>query len=294
MRKDLFDFLEVLSSQRKTFSFALLSNGSFISQDIAETLKVLKPTFVQVSMEGGEKTHDTIRGRGNFNSVIHAIKHLRHAGINTLVFFNAHKDNFREYESVAELGMKLGVSNIWTDRFIPAGTGLSMADRVLSTEEMREFFSIVKKAKQKIEGKWRCKTTISMNRALQFILGENELYRCSAGGNLLIIGTDGSLYPCRRMPVSVGNVTLTDLSCLYETSPFLIKLRDRKFISAGCERRFYVSLCNGGLRCLSYALSRDPFVRDPGCWMKRNDDYLKANTIDWSDLLERTQNEHVI
>jgi MoaA/NifB/PqqE/SkfB family radical SAM enzyme len=215
MRKDLFDFFEVLSSQRKTFNFALLTNGSFISKDIAEMLKNLKPSFVQVSIDGGDETHDNIRGRGNHSTVIQAINNLRHAGIKTLISFTAHKGNFREFESVAELGRKLGVSNIWTDRFIPAGTRSTMADNVLSKEETHGFFSIVMKAKQKIEGKWRHQTTISMNRALQFILGDGEPYRCSAGENLLTIGTDGSLYPCRRMPVSIGNVTSTDLSCLY-------------------------------------------------------------------------------
>ena len=50
-------------------------------------------------------------------------------------------------------------------------------------------------------------TMVSNGRALQFC-GDPcaEIYRCSAGGNLLILLADGSLMPCRRLPVIIGNI----------------------------------------------------------------------------------------
>ncbi|MEA3325633.1 MAG: SPASM domain-containing protein, partial [Euryarchaeota archaeon] len=75
---------------------------------------------------------------------------------------------------------------------------------------------------------------------------------------------NGDLYPCRRMPIRAGNLLETPLIELYYESDLFCALRKR--ISEGCEGCFYSGLCRGGLRCLSYALTGDPFTTDPGCW----------------------------
>ena len=39
-------------------------------------------------------------------------------------------------------------------------------------------------------------------------------------------------------------------------------------VSKGCEDCSFARKCRGGLRCLSYALTGDPFTADPGCWRR--------------------------
>ena len=53
-----------------------------------------------------------------------------------------------------------------------------------------------------------------MNRALQFLEGDGRPYRCTAGESLLILMPSGDLYPCRRMPIPLGNVTKVPLEKL--------------------------------------------------------------------------------
>ena len=89
----------------------------------------------------------------------------------------------------------------------------------------------------------------------------------TAGDSLLTVQPNGDLYPCRRMPIRVGNVMDTPLADLYYESELLCELRDKNRISEGCEGCSHAHTCRGGLKCLSYAMTGDPFKADPGCWI---------------------------
>ena len=115
--------------------------------------------------------------------------------------------------------------------------------------------------------RWRfCRTEVSMHRALQFLEGGYRPYHCTAGDTLVTVEPNGDLYPCRRMPIQVGNMMETPLLKLYYGSDLFRSLRDRNRISDNCQSCFYSKLCRGGLKCLSYAVTGDPFRSDPGCW----------------------------
>ena len=70
------------------------------------------------------------------------------------------------------------------------------------------------------------------------------------------------------MPIRVGNLMETPLERLYYQSDLFQALRDRHRTSGGCQGCLYSRLCRGGLKCLSYAMTGDPFQGDPGCWVK--------------------------
>ncbi len=266
VRKDFLDLLEIFSQNKSFFSFAILTNGSFIDSKMASKLANLAPSFVQVSLEGTKNTHDNIRGDGNFEQTVSAIKHLVREKIHTLISFTAHRGNFREFPELVQIGKKLKVNRIWSDRFIPRGAGNDMAHEMLSPQETQEFFQIMESERAKIKRTWFNKTEIAMHRALQFLVGNGKPYRCTAGDTLITVQPNGDLYPCRRMPISVGNLITSPLEKLYYGSGLFQELRDKNKISEGCEECFYNKLCQGGLKCLSYAITGNPFKKDPGCW----------------------------
>jgi radical SAM protein with 4Fe4S-binding SPASM domain len=265
VRKDFLDLLNVFHDNRDWFDFAILSNGSLIDQTMAGRLRDLGPAFVQVSLEGTEHTNDRIRGAGSHARAVSALKEMAKEGIYTLLSFTAHRSNYREFEDVARLGCEIGVSRVWADRLIPYGASVSLREQMLSPEETREFFEIMYKAKR--EGMLGfSRTDIPMHRALQFLLAGGRPYQCGAGYSLITIDAKGDLFPCRRMPVPVGNVLETPLSELYYNSELFCSLRDREKMSEGCEECDFSDKCLGGLKCLSYALTGSPFKADPGCW----------------------------
>ena len=58
------------------FRFGILTNGTLIDAHVARRLGELKPAFVQVSLEGSQKTNDAIRGAGTFDRITAALQHL--------------------------------------------------------------------------------------------------------------------------------------------------------------------------------------------------------------------------
>jgi radical SAM protein with 4Fe4S-binding SPASM domain len=269
IRADFPDLLNVLSSHRERFSFAILTNGSLIDASVARLLHGLKPSFVQVSIEGSPATHDSLRGAGNFTRTVKALETLVRHGVRTFISFTAHRGNLREFHEVARLGRTLRVARVWADRLIPCGSGFTLADTLLTPDETRELFEIMYKARANAARKWFGRTEVAMHRALQFLVGGGAPYQCAAGDSLITVMPNGDVFPCRRMPIRVGNLFETQLSQLYYQSDLLRSLRDRTRVSQGCEECCYAGLCRGGLRCLSYSMSGDPFTADPGCWLAK-------------------------
>jgi radical SAM protein with 4Fe4S-binding SPASM domain len=257
------DLLHRFREDRELYSFAILTNGSFIDRTMAKSLKNFSPSFVQVSIDGTRKTHDELRVKGDYARTLTALRELIKEGIPTLISFTAHRKNFREFPSVAKIGRKIGVNKVWSDRLIPEGNGREIGEMVLTQEETREYVQILKNERDKSH--LFSKTVIGMERALQFLESGSIPYHCSAGDCLITVLPNGDLLPCRRLPIKVGNVHENSLINLYN-NPIFCKLRsaDGGETCSGC---LYQNLCRGGLRCLAYAVCGELDTGDPGCWI---------------------------
>lgn len=264
VRDDFMSLLELMAAERKLFSFAVLTNGTMITPSIVKTLRLLKPGFVQISIDGTQETHDRIRGAGSYKQAVEGLKLLVDGLIPTHISFTAHNDNFREFPHVAQLGRRLGVDRVWADRMVPCGRGSEGEYKLLTPDETVEFFGLMKKEHKR---GWFRRSPVSLHRSLQFTAGSGRPYRCTAGDTLVTVLPNGDVCPCRRMPLVVGNLFRERLEHIYATSSLFRDLRDRDRISRGCEGCFYARTCSGGSRCLACAVHGDPFHADPGCWL---------------------------
>jgi radical SAM protein with 4Fe4S-binding SPASM domain len=231
---------------------------------MARRLRQLGPSYVQVSNDGAQTTHDGLRGPGDFERTVAAVRRLVRAGVPTVISFTAHRPNYGEFLEVARLGRRLGVTRVWADRLIPVGRGAAI--ETLRPEETRDLFRLMRRARQEAPRGWFRRTRIPMHRALQFLEGGRP-YQCTAGDTLITVQPNGDVYPCRRLPIRVGNLVETPLAEVHRDSPLLHSLRDRSRVSRGCEGCRHEPVCRGGLRCLAYAVTGDPFQADPGCWL---------------------------
>ena len=262
-REDVWDLLEAISREAGSLSFGLLTNGSFLDGPSIRKLRGLNPRFAQVSLDGDRETHDNIRGDGDYDRVLGVIGALMAEGIFTMISFTAGAGNYRQFPHVARLGRALGVGKVWTDRMIPLGHGAAMApmDKAMTAE----YIKIVAEEKRLAEDSFFSRTEVAADRALQFLGAGGKPYRCRAGESLITIMPDGTLYPCRRMPINCGNVMEAPLARLYHGGALMKSLRDRGRIPEGCQGCSYARFCSGGLRCMSSAACGDPFRADPGC-----------------------------
>lgn len=265
LQEDFFALLELLSKSKQYYDIAILTNGTLITKTIASRLKDFNLAFVQVSIDGVERTHDQLRGQGNYKKTVEAVQFLVQAGVKTSISFTAHRGNFHEFSQVVELGRKLKVNKVWADRHIPMGQGVSLQDQMLTPEETKELFVSMEKARKQMSRRWFTKTKVGLERGLQFLVGGGRPYHCAVGRSLITVMPNGDVYPCRRMPIKIGNVTEKSLLAIFETSPLLREFREPS-VRVGCEECNYAKECGGGLACLAYALDGEHVRADPGCW----------------------------
>ncbi len=251
---DLFWLLE--EAGNRGITTAVLTNGTLIGRREAAELKRLDVDYVQVSLDGLRETHDKIRGEGSFDLAIRGIRELKAQGIYVTVAFTAQRENHKELSRLADFCNNLGADKLWFDRVvIPKDE-----DKNNLSLSSKEYSALCRKASRlNRQGK------ISCARALQFIpCKEKNIYSCNAGSRLLAILADGTVMPCRRLPIEVGNVTQSELLTIYRESPELIKLRKSE-IPEKCKPCKYAQSCRGGAKCIACAKSGRYDIPDPDC-----------------------------
>ena len=258
----LFKILDLIKEDSDLISFSILTNGTLINEKIAQRLKSYNPEYVQVSLEGGKRTNDYIRGKGTYKKIAEGIINLRKANIFTSISFTATSLNYKEFPKVVRYAGKYGVNNVWSDRFIPLGD--SDRSLALNYEQTREYLEIMNKERNKLKKVKNNNTTISMYRALQFQMTNDFAYGCTAGDTLLTVMENGDLVPCRRMPIVIGNLFDRSMYDLYINSDVLKELREKK-IPDECMSCEHSEVCHGGLKCLTYAMYKDLNHKDYGC-----------------------------
>lgn len=261
LSEHLFPLLDLCDVNGVTFG--ILTNGTLLSSDIAAKLGRYKGlSFVQVSIDGTEKTHDSVRGKGNFKKAFDGLKCAHDAGIRTMAAFTCHKRNYKELRDVIRIVRKNKIDRFWADRLIPMG---SSREDVLSTEEYRSVIRLLTK-----EHSRKClfsNTDVHLNRSLQFLEGGSCYYQCAAGKSLLTLLADGTLLPCRRLPIPIGSCLESDMSELYGNSDLIRELQEQ-VIPEECTACKHAVLCRGGAKCLTYAVTGDFRGKDINCYCK--------------------------
>lgn len=252
----LFELLRLAWS--KGIKTGVLTNGTLIGEWEARKLKACHVDYVQVSLDGMKKIHDSIRGKGSFEKAINGIYALKSKGIFTSISFTAQNHNYQELRKLSSFCSYIGADKLWFDRvIIPAAE--DNENLMLSAENFRKLC----RTAAHLKGKVFC------GRALQFIPCKNKLiYHCSAGENLLVVLANGDVMPCRRIPLTIGNVKENTLLTLHRDSPVMHELR-AVGIPQACSRCNYAGLCRGGSKCVSYAKTGRFDVPDPDCMLWR-------------------------
>lgn len=258
-----FKILDLIKKDEEIISFSILSNGTLINEDIAKKIKSHNPYYVQVSLEGGKKINDYIRGTGTYEKIGKGIDNLKKYDIFTSISFTATSTNYKEFPKVVKYAVKHKVDNVWSDRYIPLGDNEDKS-LTLNVEQTQEYLNIMNNEREKLRNKRKNTTSISMYRALQFQKTNDFAYGCTAGDTLLTVMENGDLVPCRRMPIVVGNLLKDNMYELYKNSKVLKELRLNK-IPDDCSECEHSEMCHGGLKCLTYALYKELNHKDIGC-----------------------------
>jgi radical SAM protein with 4Fe4S-binding SPASM domain len=264
-KKELHELMTYLDKSDYFAYYDILTNGSLISKNEAKKLTTYKKLRrVQVSLEGATpETNDQIRGSGSFNSISKAINNLREQNIDVSVMMTITRKNKDEIPALIEILGSMGVQALALERFVPEGRGIKMKDLVLDSYELRDLYKNIYRMAVNAPP-----LRILLYRPLFNLVGGDDPTvgaLCSAGNNALTIMPDGTVFPCRRLPLPIGNILSDGLYKIWYGSEVLWTLRDPGNLKGKCHDCEFLTRCRG-CRAMAYFMNGDYMAEDPQCW----------------------------
>ena len=230
LKPELFDLLNCLDQSPVVEELGIITNGLLFDRDVGRRLSEFsKLKKIKISLDGADaQTNDSIRGEGTFDRVIQNIPLIKKENsFEIILMLTVMKRNFKNLPSFINLCQELNLNGFIIERFIPWGRGRERMEDVLKKEEWKElikmlldFFSIEEEDSFLPYQAFQ----ISFNGEEPELLGAP----CVIGRDGFCIMTNGSVYPCRRFPISIGNLLETPLKQIWEESDILEKLREKR------------------------------------------------------------------
>ncbi len=276
LREDLFAILARAKSYPEIQRISILGNPHLVTPKVARQLKEHGVAFYQISIDGMETTHDAGRQPGSFREALRALQTLKEAGILTGIMFTLFgKSNTEELFDVIHLAVDHKVSHFAFDRVVPIGRGERLNEESLTAQELRDLIHRTAQEYRRLAGRgtqfarkshlW--KLYYQEHGLLPPLPGNNSdvIYSgCSAGYNSLAILADGTVYPCRRLPILVGKFPEQNFEDVFVKSKALCEIRDIQRFKK-CVQCDLLPVCRG-CPAVARAVTGDIFGADPHCW----------------------------
>jgi len=269
------DFSAILGAMnQKGFDTYILTNGTLISREKARELANLGVRGIQISLEGPEQIHDSIRGAGSFAASINGIHNIVNSGIELTLNTTLSEINAPYFMDMITLASALGAQKLGFSRLVPSGGGKRLFNKMLSTDAVEDLY---RKIFSLNTGDLKIVTGDPV--ALQYRSPEQAAYGssvpsggCAAGVSGLTIMPDGTITPCRRLPIPIGNALTDSLREIWATSDVLNNLRDQTLYQGKCGDCSRWASCRG-CRAIAFATAGTGGVNaclaeDPQCFME--------------------------
>jgi AdoMet-dependent heme synthase len=261
LRDDLFDILA--ESVKLNFTTALMTNGTLITADKASRLKNIGISDIQISIEGTEEVHDSIRGNGSYLKAVRGMTNCVAAGIDTHINLTISRLNKNQIVEMVKLAEDLGISAVTFSRLVACGRGMEMTDQMLSSMELSDLYFGLHASSESnkvviLSGDplFHIPELSADINTMEFPAGG-----CAAGVFGITITADGGIMPCRRMDLTIGNIKSDSIKDLWANSRVLWSLRSRESYTGNCGRCRYWAWCRG-CRAIALADSRNRGIED--------------------------------
>ncbi len=271
MREDLFEVAKHAADLG--LHTDVITNGWYVTEEKAAKFKESGVDHVSVSVDGLEETHDYIRNKpGSFQKCMEAIKTLRGAGVRTYLSPTFSKYNLQQLPALMDLAAEMD-SDFSCKVMIPMGQATELKQHCLSPNEQKEFYEGLLARKNDPDNKMNIVTTCDPYSV--FMGGGDSLPPdearirggCTGGITLLCVGADGTVTPCSRLQIPIGNIREDSLEGIWYNSDVLATLRDRDNLKGKCGACKYRNWC-GGCRAMAWAQRGDHLAEDPTCWLE--------------------------
>lgn len=273
MRKDLYLILK--HTQELGMETRLLTNGTLITEKKAKELSELGVKRLQISIDGKKDRHNVIRGKSfAYDLAIQGINNCSKNNIDVTVSMTALQSNKQDLENVIINSIKAGAKYIGTQSYVP-DPALGVKDPEFMDQFDLYSFNL---ETRKLEEKYGDKIHILQTEVLWHLMQwdtkikkearEKDLFLsgCGAGWSGLSVLSDGTVYPCRRLPIIIGHIE-KGFSNLMINNSILRDLRNFEKMREKTEECEHIPYCRG-CRAIAYATTGDYLAKDPMCYKK--------------------------
>jgi radical SAM/SPASM domain protein of ACGX system len=277
LRPDFFEILQYASS--KGIRLAIMGNPFHLNVENINRMKELGVASYQVSIDGMEKMHDSIRKPGSFSATVKAIELLIKCGMRSVVMFTLTKKNHDDLFSVMRMVDSLGVNAFAFARlssnpmiykkiprqeaeFTPLEYRQLLVDAQNLIDELRvkgsKTYFTLKDHLWKLLLYEQGKFKLEPNPDGQIISG------CHIGGRDLAVLADGTVFACRRFNSPIGKMPQQSVLEVF-TSKELDRYRETERFEI-CSKCPLLCYCRG-CPSVAYGSSGGNFYApDPQCW----------------------------
>ncbi len=253
-------FLDIVRAIRARGMYCtMVTGGRGIDDDLAHELASADLGSASISIDGGEETHDRLRGvKGSYRSALDAIRALRGAGVRVTVNTQINRLSLRDLPHVCDLLASEGAEAWQIMLTVAMGRAADEPDVLLQPYDLLELFPLLDTLAARCEE--RGIKLYPGNNLGYFGPYENRLRgttprghraSCGAGRNTLGIESDGLVKGCPSLPSEPwGGGTIRDhaLVDLWERASALRYTRDRTIedLSGYCRTCYYADACRAG------------------------------------------------
>lgn len=280
VRKDIFPILERLVQSK--MKVGIISNGTIITDEIAQRLVSLKIDEVRVSLDAtSPEANDAARGHAAFKRAYRGVKVLLNHGIRPTILVTVNKFNYDQVETIVEDLKKLNVQHVAFNLVSSVGRGVCTYPVLnLDQEQLYEFADLVRvvKAEHKEFVKEDFLHWFSLPKRLDDYMRkqgdgasnlQSKMLPCGAAKTQCAIMADGRVVPCNKFTdYTCGNLRESSFLDIWnDTQMGRIRGLAQKptTVAHGCDACRYSPVCAGGCRAEAFLHYGDIEAPDPGC-----------------------------
>lgn len=266
------------------------TNGTLITEEWARLYGAIGLSYVGVSLDGMERTHDRFRGvHGSFRQALRGIKICLDRGIKVGVRFTVTRDNCREIPAVFDLIEQEKIPRACFYHLVYSGLGSSLIAEDLGHEETRAAVDEIMDLTRGLFDKGLAPEILTVDNHADGpylylrLLRENPLRAAealsllrmnegnSSGRGIGCVGWDGEVYADQFWRNhSFGNVRKRPFGEIWEdlSDELMAELKEKKrHIKGRCRACRWLDVCAGNFRARAEAVTGDPWAPDPACYL---------------------------
>ncbi|MBF0378184.1 MAG: 12,18-didecarboxysiroheme deacetylase [Desulfamplus sp.] len=275
---------------KKGMRAVISTNGTLITKEKAKILKDIGLSYVGISLDGLEETHDKFRGvKGSFKKALEGIRNCQEAGIKVGLRFTINKRNVHEIPGIFDLLEEKEIPRACFYHLVYSGRGSAIANEDLSHQETRKALDLIMARTRDLHDRNLPKEILTVDNHADGpylylkLLNENpdraaevlELLQMNEGNNsgrgFGCISWNGDVHPDQFWREKVlGNVKERPFSEIWTdaANEFLMKLKDKKsHVKGRCATCRWLAVCGGNFRARAESIKGDPWDHDPACYL---------------------------